>query len=205
MIDAISGANSYITTAARARAPEQQVAPSPARSTTDEVTLSRGGKLLSDIAPISLDPVFLLGKADAAMKLVMEEMGIPEGTPFDIEVNPYGRVIVEGDHEKTKELEQALNSPQSLDSPIGQLVNNLKGAANAATIQRIAKASQMASEAAEKNPAREDFYYDWLLSTARDSQNLNYRASFGDGPATGTLMSAQGVALGNQDDLVLPT
>ena len=205
MINAIDPTASYLATPTRSNNAPQQAATSPGSTTTDEVSLSPGGKLLSEVGGITLDQGVLMSRADAAMKLVLEEMGIPEGTPFEIEVNPYGRFSVEGDHEKTKELEDALNNPQSLQSPIGQLANNMKGAANAATIQRIAKASQMAGEAAEKNPSRADYFFDWMLGAAKDAQNLSYRASFGGGePASGSLMSALGVALGNNDDLELP-
>jgi hypothetical protein len=206
MINAIDQLTNYQATPTRATPVNQQIGTPGRNEVTDQVTLSPGAKLLSDTSAITLDQGLLMSRADAAMKLVLEEMGIPEGTPFEIEVDPYGRLVVEGDHEKAQELEDALNNPQSLQSPIGQLANNLKGAANAAIIQRIAKASQMAGEAAEQNPSRADYFFDWMLGAAKDAQNLNYRASFGGGnPARGSLMSAQGIALGNNDDLKLPT
>lgn len=157
-------------------------------------------KSLSDISSITLDPAVHLDRAEARLKELMAELGIPETSEVNITVNSDGSFEVEGEHALTTVIEERLNEGSERE-----LSNAIKGAHNGSVIQRIGAAVEIASNAAANDPMNADTYYNWVRNTVNPSAtSMGYEVTFANGTLSGSLVNSEGQKVAVGDSLTLP-
>ena len=183
MIGPVSGAAQTASSSAVGYSARPAAAPSDtaAAETSDTVALSPGGKLLSDLPPLILDPKVHMANAEKRLAALMEEMGIPANTKIDITVSSSGRFTIDSDNEKLAELESRLNDGSEME-----LRNSLIGAHSSATIQRIAAAAQNTAARVEADPAHAETLWNQMLATADSIKNQSMAFSYAGGRLGGT-------------------
>ncbi len=150
----------------------------------DTVEISPAGKAVTEslkgLAPLTLDPAVHFANADKELKALMDRYGIPEGSEIEITSDDRGNFKVTGEHPMLKQIEEDLNSGDA-----GDLRNSLIGGQTGLILQRIGMAVEMAMNAADKNPAKTEQYYDWVLNVANEAKggSLSYNYLNGESSA----------------------
>ncbi len=209
MINEINSANtlfatSRATAAYSATPPVEPPSASENETPAVEVELSEKAQktktLLENIPRLSLDPAVHIANAEKQFKDLMNRMGIPADTEFEIEANRDGSFTVTGDNPRLKEIEEKIN-----DGSERELRNSLVGAHTGSIIQRIGAAVEKAMTAADANPGMTDTYYDWVLSVANGAKSMGFSMTYADGSLSGSLVNGKGEAVAAAEGLTLPT
>jgi len=170
----------YVSNSYAAQSRQQAPVVTPATDEVkDEVQLSTGAEIMrdsiADLPPLILDPEVHFQKAEQALSKLLDRYGIGAGTPVDIELNNRGEFEVKGDHPMLSQVEKDLNTGEAQD-----LRNALIGGHTGMIIGRIGAAVEMAKNAADKNPAGTESYYNWVKTIATEAKNshlaFNYSA-----------------------------
>lgn len=185
-----TGHTGYASPAARiARPPDTPTRAAPADDGVS-VDLSPAGKLLSELPPIILDPKVHMANAEARLKELMGELGIPPGTEIDIELSSSGKVTVSGDHDKLSDLQDMLNDGTEME-----LRNALVGAHTSSIIQRIGAASRETQEKVEASPGSAEMLWNQLLAEADHIKRQDMNFSFSGGTLDGVFADGTLVAV----------
>jgi len=176
----------------------------PDQSPAVEVSISPAGRnvgnLVADWGPLIIDPAVHMARAETALREVMAGLGIPASTGVEIRSNGDGSFRVEADHPKAAELEAMINSGDARE-----LRNGLIGAHTGTVVQRIASATVMAAEGAERNPGQAERYNAWVQSVASEAATMGFDFLFDGDRLTGSLVSAGNRLASAAAGLALPS
>ena len=156
----------------------------------DRVDLSPGGKLLSSLPPVFLDPKYHMANAENRLNELMTEMGISPDTDIDIHVSNSGQFTVNGDDEKLAELEKRLNDGSEME-----LRNSLIGAHTASIIHETAMATERTSKQAEANPQAAQTLWNQLIAESERISGQSANFSFSSGTLSGALSGGSSIEI----------
>ncbi|OUR78459.1 hypothetical protein A9Q83_07450 [Alphaproteobacteria bacterium 46_93_T64] len=181
-----------------------QTQPSATEGDAVLVTLSPAAegakKLLSEFPRLSLDPAVHMQKAEVALKDLMARLGIPENTDVQIEVQPDGKINVEGDHPLISQIEESLNGEEADQ----ELRSALIFAHNGSIISHIGKAVEMAMRGADERSGMMESYHNWVRNVANEAKGSSFAVNFSNGELTGSLVGRNGQAFNPGEGLTLP-
>lgn len=124
----------------------------------------------------------LTHRAELGLKEALRQLAIPPGTKLSIRSEMDGTLTVQGAGSRNAELEALVNNNQDLR-------NALVGAENAAYLSRIGAATEKAYGAIDANPAKADYYNQWLISVTQRIMHMGFEFSFAEGALTGAFLS----------------
>jgi hypothetical protein len=121
-------------------------------------------------------------RAEIGLKAAMQQLGIPAGTHVGMTTNTDGTITVTSGSAKNAELEAIVNNNPDLR-------NSIVAAQNSAYMGRIGNAVSQAQAAMNANPAKADYYNNWLVSTAQRISAMGFTFDFTDGKLNGSFIS----------------
>lgn len=144
---------------------------------TDRVSISSQAKNIAsmearavtlDFPPLSLDPQVHAENAKARISEILTSMGLSTDTPINITSDSQGNIDFEVNHPDREKIRKVLSEDK-------ELRNSIIGGHNAATLQRIAKAHQMAfNNIPEGDDAAITSAFNWLQSFIKNTQAMPY-------------------------------
>lgn len=121
-------------------------------------------------------------RAEIGLKEAMRQLGIPPGTKVSMTTNTDGTITVTSNSAKNAELEAIVNNNMDLR-------NSIVAAQNAAFLGRVGNAVSQVQSALNANPAKADYYNNWLIGTVQSIMGMGFEFDFADGKLNGSFIS----------------